>query len=754
MSDAKPMQNDVTTTIQCSNEACSATNNDTEKYCQQCGMPINKRYLWAVGAGISTLKVGDIVQSRYLLVGDRIFLDTKPRNELASRSSEISYDIKPYLRLVPYRLQIPQVYDWLPPNNEPDATKILLLEDAAIYSGAEIAGQLMPQLSTVWKDATSLRQLHWLWQIAGLWQPLSAEGVATSLLDHQLLRVEQSIIRLLQLQLDVAEMPPTLSQLGEVWHQLLPEAKPAISNYLERVCYGLMTGELSHPDDLIASLEKALTECGKSLSYTITTSTLSDRGPSRQRNEDACYPDSGTTTTIKESAPIASTLTIVCDGIGGHEGGNVASNLAIETITEQVEQLKLAEMGDLNNPLIGVLEQATHTANNRISDRNDSEYRQGRQRMGTTLVMVLVHQQQMYITHVGDSRAYLITRTGCHQVTLDDDVAAREVRLGYALYRTALLAPSSGSLIQALGMNLALHPTVNRFILDEDCVFLLCSDGLSDYDRVEQHWETEIVPILEGKTQVSCATARLIEIANTHNGHDNVTAIVIHYQGNFVEPPSHLSPSLAVLELSPTPEEIVVDAPETPAPPTESLSDIPTQFVAPAPKKSLSTPILLGLILLLSLGGLAYLFREPLKSLFQPEVSSNPAIIPVPSISPRESSKEIASGQVFQIKTSPEVTVSQVDKLSLRQAPETTSKVLGTISPGDIVQVAKQETKLDGQQWLMLKVCANTTQVVDLSGWIPETELAGVTEQAPATTCFVPSNTQQSPANNLDVESP
>ena len=121
------MQNDVATTIQCSNEECKAINSDTEKYCQQCGMPINKRYLWAVGEGISTFEVGDLMQSRYLFLGDRIFLDTLPINPPETRSSDISYDIKPYLRLVPYRLHIPQVYAQIPTNKEPESPKILLL---------------------------------------------------------------------------------------------------------------------------------------------------------------------------------------------------------------------------------------------------------------------------------------------------------------------------------------------------------------------------------------------------------------------------------------------------------------------------------------------------------------------------------------------------------------------------------------------------------------------------------------------------
>lgn len=740
------MQNDVAATIQCSNQACKAINNDTDKYCQQCGMPLTKRYLWAVGAGISTLEVGDMVQSRYLLIGARIFLDTLPINPPETRYSDISYDIKPYLRLVPYRLHIPQVYAQIPADKEPESTKILLLEDTAIYGVGEIAGQLMPQLSTLWKDATSLRQLHWLWQIAGLWQPLCAEGVASSLLDEELVRVEASIIRLLQLNLDFAEMPPTLAQLGELWHQRIAQAKPAISEYLERLCYGLMMGEISHPDDLVISLEKALADCGKSLSYNLTTSTLTDKGPSRQRNEDACFPPSGTTTTVEKSAPIASTLTIVCDGIGGHEGGNVASNLAIETISEQVKQLILAEPENSENSLIGALEQATHAANDQISDRNDSEDRTGRQRMGTTLVMALAHQQQMYLTHVGDSRAYLITRTGCHQITLDDDVAAREVRLGYSLYSTAILAPSSGSLIQALGMNLALHPTVNRFILDEDCVFLLCSDGLSDYDRVEQHWDTEILPILEGKTLVAEVTARLVEIANTHNGHDNVTVGVIHYKGNFVEPPAPLSPSLALFAPSP-PEEAIAEAPpQSLEPIIESTATIPTVQVTTT-KNSTPKTIIAGLILLLGLGGVAYLFMGSLPNLWKPKVIST-ITTTEPGFSP-----EIDLKSVFQIKKPVGVTVSQIDRLSLRQKPETNSKAVVGIFAGNIVQVARVTT-LDRQKWLLLKVCARQTPGQDLSGWIPETEIAASVEKAPANTCFVSSNTPQSPANTSGVKLP
>jgi protein phosphatase len=266
--------------------------------------------------------------------------------------------------------------------------------------------------------------------------------------------------------------------------------------------------------------------------------TLTDTGPRRERNEDACYPPSGTVVTMP---PQDSALAIVCDGIGGHQGGNIASNLAIETIYQQ-----LGEVTDLTvrlrsptteHPLepsriLAILDDAVAVANDKISDRNDGEHRQARQRMGTTLVMALPVGHEMYLTHVGDSRAYWVTREGCYQVTLDDDLASREVRLGYAVYREAVGNSGAGSLIQALGMSgsSSLHPTSQRFILDEEGIFLLTSDGLSDFDRVEDYWQTEILPILTGEDDIISVANKLVELANTKNGHDNVTLALIHYK--------------------------------------------------------------------------------------------------------------------------------------------------------------------------------------------------------------------------------
>jgi protein phosphatase len=543
------MENDAAT-LYCPNEACQAPNPISHNFCQRCSTPLPKRYLWAVADGLSLGNPGEILADRYLVIGKSVILDTKPGLIAQTPELENFQSIRPYLRLIPYRLNIPEVYGVLPFTEGNSEREILLLEKPPLQVDSTTNQlQMCRSLTAAWADATSMRQLNWLWQIAHLWQPMASEGVASSLLAPELLRVEGSLIRLLELHTDKNEMTPGLPDLAEFWRQLLPEAKPAIADFLGKICDGLSKENIRSTEQLIQLLDRGLAELGRvaqTISIKITTKT--DTGPSRQRNEDNCYPPSGT---IVTKPPQPTALAIVCDGIGGHAGGDVASKLAIETIQEQVQQLTKVPYDHIDpGVILADLERAAAVANDKISQRNDSENRQGRQRMGTTLVMALSVAHEMYITHVGDSRAYWINQAGCYQVTLDDDVASREVRLGYALYRDAVQQPASGSLVQALGMNPSstLHPTAQRFILDEDGVFLLCSDGLSDFDRVEQYWETEILPILKEKTDVQNATDRLVEIATQQNGHDNITIALIHYQVEYKEPESPLSCSAADLD--------------------------------------------------------------------------------------------------------------------------------------------------------------------------------------------------------------
>ncbi|MDZ8051141.1 MAG: protein phosphatase 2C domain-containing protein [Aulosira sp. ZfuVER01] len=644
------MENDAAT-LYCPNEFCQSPNPLSHKFCLRCSTPLPKRYLWAEAEGLSVAAPGEILADRYLVIDKSIVLDIRPG--LVPQSPELDHlsAIRPYLRLIPYRLHIPQVYGAIPPIDERFQQEILLLEKLPLLTDCTTQQvQLCPDLITAWGHASSLRQIHWLWQLANLWQPLLSEGVAVSLLEPNLIRVEGPLVRLLELRSDFATAP-NLPQLGEFWAQLSKSAKPAIAEFIDKISSSLIQAEINSAEQLIAVLDQGLAQLGRSQTSTIKIFTKTDTGPSRQRNEDACYPPSDT---LVSKPPQPSALAIVCDGIGGHEGGNVASNLAIETIQQQVQQLTKVPADHIDPSLLLTdLESAVAVVNDKISQRNDSENRQGRQRMGTTLVMALPIAHEMYITHVGDSRAYWISRHGCYQVTLDDDVASREVRLGYAVYREAVQQSGSGSLVQALGMSpsTSLHPTSQRFIVDEDAVFLLTSDGLSDFDRVEDYWETEILPILKAETDVASVAEKLVEIANTKNGHDNVTIALVHCQVKYTEPESSLT--AVIPETYPT--QAVDTSDRTTQQTLLSNSNTKTQVIPENKPPSRVTPLplqfLVPLIIVAAAGGIGYLvmrLRSPIDTV---PITASPTttLQPTPEQLPAKRTLDnLATGWVIQ----------------------------------------------------------------------------------------------------------
>jgi protein phosphatase len=226
-------------------------------------------------------------------------------------------------------------------------------------------------------------------------------------------------------------------------------------------------------------------------------------------------------------------LMIICDGVGGQDGGEIASQLTVKHLVQEIAtRLPFAQKSSPTpseqlpyQQVLQELEQGINQVNDRLNNRNNEEHRTERERMGTTLVMTLAEHQSLYIANVGDSRCYWITENSCQQVTVDDDLACREVRLGYALYREVVQLPRSGALVQAMGMAASdsLYPALQRLLISDRSLFLLCSDGLSDFDRVEQYWQKELVPILTGEVDLLTGRDRLMALANEKNGHDNTT---------------------------------------------------------------------------------------------------------------------------------------------------------------------------------------------------------------------------------------
>ncbi|MGD1849353.1 MAG: serine/threonine phosphatase [Cyanophyceae cyanobacterium] len=221
----------------------------------------------------------------------------------------------------------------------------------------------------------------------------------------------------------------------------------------------------------------------------------------------------------------AKSLYILCDGMGGHASGEVASKLAVKTLHDYFK----TNWQDVALPSEDVIRNAIHAANDAIFEENQEDQRSGSGRMGTTLVLVLVQDSKVAVAHVGDSRLYRLSRRrGLEQLTVDHEVGQREIQRGIDPV-AAYSRPDAYQLTQALGPRDSqfIEPDIRFLEFDEDTLLLLCSDGLSDNDLVEDHWQTHLAPLLSSRANLDQGVNQLIELANQHNGHDNVTAMLV-----------------------------------------------------------------------------------------------------------------------------------------------------------------------------------------------------------------------------------
>lgn len=524
--------------LYCPNSTCPQPRNSLgRQVCEACQTPLIYRFLWATGPQAEQMPVGTTINDRYYVLSSQVWLDSRP-GEPPEVLDEFPDEVLPYLHLYPERLHIPEVYGLCQLGDASPASPILLLDNVPV----DIRGQLYPSIAEAWTEATAVRQVYWLWQILQLWEPLAEEEVAESLLVPDNLRVEGWRVRLLQLY--SAKQRATLRDLAECWQPLIGAAHPQIQPALEDI-FQLMRRSSGSPEAARTELNQLLLEQAALLPLHLEVAGATDTGPHRSHNEDTCYP---LTADLQQQHPLIPYLTVVCDGVGGHDGGEVASQLAVQSFKPLIQNLltEIAEQPELSSPAVvsKQLEELVRVVNNVIAAQNNEQGRELRQRMGTTLVMALQLPQhfktaagdsyknghELYLVHVGDSRAYWITETSCQRLTVDDDVATREVRLGHSLYWEGLKRPDAGALTQALGTRDGeyLSPTVRRFIVEEDGLLLLCSDGLSDSDWGEKSWANYGPAVLNGEMSLQAAVKYLIDLANEQNGHDNTSVVMTH----------------------------------------------------------------------------------------------------------------------------------------------------------------------------------------------------------------------------------
>lgn len=495
-----------------------------------------RQYVWALGHGTNKIPLGDRVDSRYQVVAPSIWLDTQP--ELPPKVPEPAPNFAlPYLKAYPYQLNLPGIYGIC---HQESGEAVLLLSNVPVNH----QGQLMPAIGKAWPEASAFRQVYWLWQMMALWEPLKSFGAAASLLKKSNIRVEAWRVRLIGLSVNPGD--PPLSELARAWEgYFLPGAKPAIADLLKSVCQAMQADE---PDFVAVKtqINEQLLQAAAGTPMEFQIAGATSTGPQKSRNEDACYPSPiELKRTSTADLPLLPRLAIVCDGVGGHAGGEVASQMVVRSLQLQLRSLltEAMEQEQAISPrvVIDQIEAAIRVANNLVAQQNDQQGRADRQRMGTTLVMALILPQrvetpagpaevnELYLTHIGDSRAYWITPKHCQLLTVDDDIAGREVSAGHSFYRAALQSPNASALTQAVGLRGfdQLRPHTQRFLFDSDGVLLLCSDGLSDHNQVEASWANYIGLIVQQIVPLEAAVDAWIELANQKNGHDNVTVVLV-----------------------------------------------------------------------------------------------------------------------------------------------------------------------------------------------------------------------------------
>lgn len=676
-------------------------------------LPPVSRYLWAQGETEMSLPAGTLLASRYRVIDFPLIQDTAPE-EPPIPLSEVPPLAAPYLALSSFSVVIPRPFTQVMSTD--GQTPLLLLEEVPLQLGTSSQPTLLPALSAVWERGSALHQLAWLWRLAKLWQTCVDHRLAHNLLNLQNIRIDGEDIRLVTL--TSRNGSPPLADLGKRWQPWAQTAAPVIRDYLTKLTALLVAGK-GTPAGLVHSLVQAIEALSVDLGVSVHSATYSDQGPTRQRNEDACYPSSGfvgkAVTQVATADHAPAQLVIVCDGVGGHEGGDVASQMAIAEVTRQLNPL-LTTSNVSHAEVVVALKQAILTANQSISVQNDAAQRQDRNRMGTTIVIALVYGVRLYIAHLGDSRAYRVRSQTCRQLTLDDDVAAREMRLGLELYQDALQNPGSGALVQALGMADSAHlrPTVKLYPVATDSLIVLCSDGLTDHGLLERLWQSELQPVLMGDRDVATATQRLIELANTHNGHDNVTVGLLHLQPKTTSSPSPLSTTLADLLLQAAPKTAIanpVAVPRTATTRNLTPAQTATQRWRPLPVL-LSTVLILGLAGIVGVIGWRWLGRQlvttsPAPS--EPGETLSPSAVP-PSTSLPGISGNLTVGDYLQIRQlsdpSAAATLLDTDRPPVPPPAAAIDVPERLLSIGSVVRVVSRQETTDNQLWVRLEVCS------------------------------------------------
>jgi protein phosphatase len=273
---------------------------------------------------------------------------------------------------------------------------------------------------------------------------------------------------------------------------------------------------------------------------------LTNIGMLRDHNEDAYK-----LPTDDEAGTLASKghLYVLADGMGGHQKGEVASAVTIETVnSEYYTTVTPLESSDPVEAIIEALTTAIEKANNQVMNATEGG--------GTTVVAAVLHGDSLVAMNVGDSRAYLLRNSELRLLSKDHSLVRRLVEVGKITEEEALTHPRRNVLYQALGQGSDVDIHISSEKLQVDDIVILCSDGL--WGEVT---EPEIKDVLQDAPSPVAAAKQLIDIANASGGPDNITAIIIQV--------SNEGPSKASVDLDDTQPSLPVQRPDSASSPKD-----------------------------------------------------------------------------------------------------------------------------------------------------------------------------------------
>jgi len=258
----------------------------------------------------------------------------------------------------------------------------------------------------------------------------------------------------------------------------------------------------------------------------IIAAGLTDPGKVRYHNEDAF--------SISEDLG----LFIVSDGMGGHQAGEVASEIVVKSLPIQIATA-LSFTSNLNdNNLVAVLRQA-------IGELHSQIYKKAKEVIkikdtGATIVACLIQGKVAAIAHLGDSRAYLMREGVLERLTDDHTIVGLLLQLGQITNKEAKTHPSRHILTRYVGMENYLEPDMQLLELNDGDRLLLCTDGLTNMVN-----ENRIASILLRESDIKIVCENLVYAANEAGGKDNITVLVVQY-GDWKQHPEKMKKRVAV----------------------------------------------------------------------------------------------------------------------------------------------------------------------------------------------------------------